>query len=221
MMLPDAESDQKSLEIQADRLLLVEGKDEVNLLRRLIEDCLKGDGQGIQILDVGGKDNFRPNLKAIKVAAQSGTTLSSVGIIRDADDNPKGSFASVCGSLRSAGYEPPAAHAKFSNATPSIGVFIVPDGAQFGAIETLCRRSVQGEAAAECADEYIECLKTHDALQSKNADKTFAHAYLAAMEDPVARVGEGAQQGVWNFQSSAFGDLSQFVRDLASRGNAG
>lgn len=219
-MPPDAESGQKSLEIQANRLLLVEGKDEVNLLGRLIKDCLKDDEQGIQILDVGSKDNFRPNLKAIKIAAQSQTTLRSIGIIRDADDNPKGSFDSICGSLLRVGYEPPAAHAKFSNATPSIGVFIVPDGSHTGAIETLCRRSVAGKAADKCVDEYIECLKTHNALQSKNPDKTFAHAYLAATDDPVARVGEGAQQGVWDFQSPAFGALSQFVRDLASKGNS-
>lgn len=206
------------IELTADRLLLVEGKDEVNLLGKLIKTCLKDDGQDIQILDVGSKDNFRPNLMGIKVAAQSRPTLRSIGIIRDADNNPKGSFDSVCGSLRSAGYEPPAAHAELSNTTPSIGVFIVPDGSQPGAIETLCRRSVEGEAAAECADEYMECLKTHDALLSKNADKTFTHAYLAAMEDPVARVGEGAQQGVWDFQSPAFDALSQFVRDLSLLG---
>ena len=94
----------------------------------------------------------------------------------------------------------------------------MPDGSQPGAIETLCRRSVEGEDAAKCADEYMECLTTHNALQSRNADKTFAHAYLAAMEDPVARVGEGALQGVWDFQSPAFGALSQFVRDLSLLG---
>ena len=217
MMPLDAKSGQKFL-IKADRLLLVEGKDEVNLLGKLIKDCLKGDGYGIQILDVGSKDNFKPNLEAIKTAAQSGPTLRSIGIVRDADKYAKRSFQSVCGSLRSAGYEPPAAHAEFSDATPSIGVFIVPDGSQPGAIETLCRRSVEGEAATECADEYMECLKIHNALQSKNEDKTFAHAYLAAMRYPVARVGEGAQQGVWDFQSPAFGALSQFVRDLSSLG---
>ena len=217
-MSSDAESGQKSLEIQANRLLLVEGKDEENLLGRLIKDCLNDDGQDIQIRAVGSKTKFRSSLIAIKVDAQSRPTLRSIGIIRDADDNPQGSFDSVCNSLRSAGYEPPAAHAEFSDATPSIGVFIVPDGSQPGAIETLCRRSVEGEDAAKCADEYMECLKTHDALQSKNADKTFTHAYLAAMRDPVARVGEGAQQGVWDFQSPAFDALSQFVRDLSLLG---
>ena len=140
-MPPDAVSGRKSLEIQERQLLLVEGKDEVNLFGRLIKDCL--------------------------------------------------------------------------------GVFIVPDSSRTGAIETLCRRSVDGEAAAVCVEEYLECLKTRDALRSSNPDKTFAHAYLAAMEDPVARVGEGALQGVWNFQSTAFDALSQFVRDLAAKGDAG
>ena len=76
-------------------------------------------------------------------------------------------------------------------------MFIVPDGSQPGAIETLCRRSVAGEAAAKCVADYMECLTTNNALKSKNPDKTFTHAYLAAMEDPVARVGEGALQKVW------------------------
>lgn len=218
MMIATGRAGLPKIELKADRLLLVEGKDEENLLGRLIEDCLNDDGQDIQIVAVGSKSKFRSSLIAIKVDAQSRPTLRSIGIIRDADDNPKGSFDSVCGSLRSAGYEPPTAHAEFSDATPSIGVFIVPDGSQPGAIETLCRRSVAGEAAAKCVDDYMECLKTHDALQSKNADKTFTHAYLAAMRDPVARVGEGALQKVWDFQSPAFAALSQFVRDLSLLG---
>ena len=220
MMVATDQSDPKKIVLTTDRLLLVEGQDEVNLLGALIKTCLQDDGQRIQILAVGGKDKFRPHLMAIKVAAQSRPTLRSIGIVRDADENPNGSFTSVCNSLRKVEYKPPAAHAEFSNGTPSIGVFIVPDGSQCGAIETLCWRSVAGEDAAQCADEYLACLKTRNALQSKNADKTLAHAYLAAMRNPVARVGEGARQGVWNFQSSAFAPLSQFVCTLASKGNS-
>lgn len=220
MMVATDQPVPKKIALTANRLLLVEGQDEVNLLGALIKTCLQDDGRLIQILAVGGKDNFRPNLMAIKAAAQSGPTLRSIGIVRDADKNPNGSFTSVCDSLRNVGYEPPAAHAKFSNDTPSIGVFIVPDGSQRGAVETLCRHSVAGEDAAQCADEYLECLKNRNALQSNNADKTFAHAYLAAMRNPVARVGEGARQGVWTFQSPAFAPLVQFVCTLASKGNS-
>ena len=101
---------------------------------------------------------------------------------------------------------------------PSIGVFIVPDGSEPGAIESLCRRSVEGTDAAQCVDEYMECLRHHGAMYSRNADKSFAHAYLAAMRDPLARVGKGAQSGVWNFESPAFAALTQFLRDLAAQG---
>ena len=68
------------------------------------------------------------------------------------------------------------------------------------------------QAAASRA--FIDCLKEQRALRSRNEDKTFAHAYLAAGEDPVARVGEGARQGVWNFDSEAFAELSGFLREL-------
>ena len=101
---------------------------------------------------------------------------------------------------------------------PSIGVFIVPDGSGPGAMETLCRRSVEDTDAARCVDDYLGCLERHDAMRSRNADKSFAHAYLAAMEDPVARVGEGAQQGAWSLESPAFAALARFVRDLSRRG---
>ena len=97
-------------------------------------------------------------------------------------------------------------------------MFIVPNGKDPGAIETLCRRSREGDEVARCADEYLRCLDGNDAIRSTNEDKSFAHAYLAAMVDPVARVGEGARQGVWDFDSAAFAELSDFVRELASRG---
>ena len=116
------------------------------------------------------------------------------------------------------GYEPPPVHGEFSGATPSIGVFIAPDGAHPGAIETLCRRSVEGKPAAACADEYMECLKNRGAMRSSNIDKSFAHAYLAAMPNPVARVGEGALGGVWNFESPAFEALSRFLHRLSPEG---
>ena len=208
----------RRLTLEEDILLLVEGRDEVGLFNGLIKNCLQGNRSQIQVLDAGGKEKFKDNIETIRTLALKRPTLRSIGVIRDADDNANGSFDSVCDSFRSAGYEPPTAHAKFSDATPAIGVFIVPDGSQSGAIETLCRRSVEGEDAAKCVDEYMECLTTHNALQSKNADKTFTHAYLAAMRYPVARVGEGAQQGVWDFQSPAFDALSQFVRDLSLLG---
>lgn len=205
--------------IEKPRLLLVEGRDEVNVFEALMRHCL-GDGAEIQVIDAGGKDQFPKHMKAIPTAARTrrGLHLRSIGVVRDANGDARGSFRSVCDSLRNAGYEPPPVHGEFSGATPSIGVFIAPDGARPGAIETLCRRSVEGKAAAACADEYMKCLEDRGAMRSSNIDKSFAHAYLAALPNPVARVGEGALSGAWNFDSPAFEALSRFLRRLSREG---
>ncbi len=85
-------------------------------------------------------------------------------------------------------------------------------------METLCRRSIEGTDGAKCVDAYPECLERQGAMKSNRPDETFAHAWLAATRNPVARAGEGALNGVWNFESSAFAPLSRFLRDLASQG---
>lgn len=207
----------KKRTIDSDKLLLVEGRDEVNLFCALIRRCL-GDKSDIQVIEAGGKDQFLGRLKAIKIEAQTRMTFQSLGVVRDADDNPKGAFQSVYDHLCKAGYKPPEAHRTFSIASPSVGVFIVPDGIECGSIETLCRRAVEDSDAARCVEKYLKCLAKHNAMESGSRDKSFAHAYLAATSDPVARVGEGAHRDVWDFGSEAFQDLLCFVRDLSLQG---
>lgn len=207
------------LEIRTDRLLLVEGRDEINLFTAMIRDCF--DARDIiQIIDAGGKDRFSERLESIVLAASGKVVLQAIGVVRDADDNARGSFDSVCHSVSSAGCVPPELHGEFSDSLPSIGVFIVPDGASTGAIETVCRHSLQGGNVARCVDEYLRCLTRYDAMRSRNEDKSFAHAYLAAMPNPVARVGEGALRRYWNLESPSFAPLRRFVRDLGSKGEA-
>ena len=217
-MAPNVGVGGSRLEIRSDRLLLVEGKNEVNLFNALIEQRID-TGAGVRIIDAGGVDKFPRNLMAIRTAARDRPLLRSIGVVRDADDDAAGAFGSVCDCLHDTGYAPPAVHGEFSGAAPSIGVFIVPDGLEPGAMETLCRRSVEGTDAAKCVDAYLECLERHGAMKSNRPDKTFAHAWLAVTRNPVARVGEGALNGVWDFGSSTFAPLSRFLRDLASQGD--
>ncbi len=205
-----------NLEIHADRLLLVEGRDEVNLFGALLQrNFEQAETSNIQVIDAGGKDTFRNKILAIRSGAESGPTIRSLGVVRDADDNANRAFQSVCDALRGAGYDPPAAHGEIRG-DPTLGVFILPNGAEAGTIETLCRRSITETEieASRCVETFINCLKRQRVLHSRNEDKTFAHAWLSSKRDPVARVGEGAQQGAWKFDSDAFADLSDFLRRL-------
>ncbi len=199
------------LHLRSDRLMLVEGRDEVNLFHALIQHRLPELASEFQVIDAGGKDQFPAKLSALQIAAQTRATLRSIGIVRDADDNPAGAFQSVCDHLRNAGLLPPDHHASFSGGEPAVGVFIVPDGIQTGAIETLCRRSVEGQDTAQCVDQYLDCLAERGVLKSTSHDKSFTHAYLAAARDPLSRVGEGARKGVWNLESQVFDGLASFL----------
>ena len=195
--------------VKSDRLVLVEGKDELNLLQAMIDRWAIG---GLQVIDVGGKHGFPVRLDAALTSAQGqNIELSCISILRDADENPEGAWESVAGALRSQSLPVPDSPGTFNRGTPSVGVLILPGDGSVGAVEELCWRSVADSPAGLCIDDYVDCLRVAGALASTIEGKTRAHAYLAAQSDPVARVGEGAIKGYWPLDHSAFASLRDFI----------
>ena len=213
----------KSLEITGDLLLLVEGMDEVIFFTELLKLCVTDPKvrSRVQVIDSGGKYKFRNRFSAICEAAfgkhDVKANVKAIGIVRDADLSAESAFESVADSVRFVGFDPPSNHGEYSDNIPSIGIFVSPDGIANGAIETLCRFSVEKTVVSKCVRNYLDCLKATDSFLSNDCDKSFIHAYLAACSDPVARVGEGALQGVWHFESPEFAGIRQFVHDLVAK----
>ena len=206
------------IRVKCERLLLVEGKDEYNLFEALKTHCLGDSAANVQVVEAGGHTQFRERIRAILInVAQNRIMLRAMGVVRDADNDGAAAWNSVCGAVREAGLQAPDGHGDFSDGPPDVGVFIIPDAQAQGALETLCVRSLAETPAGDCVNRYLACLENRDALASTNRDKSFAHAWLASRPDPMARVGEGAQQGEWNFEHPAFAPLVQFVKRLAER----
>ena len=171
----------------------------------------------VQIIGVGGKEKIRTNVEIVLADARAmGIELSSVGVLRDADAHPTRAYQSVTGALRSLNLPVPDSHGALTRGSPSVGVFILPDGNSPGAVEDLCWKAVEDTPTGKCSEFYVECLEGSRALASKNVAKTLVHAYLAAQVDPSARVGEGALKGYWPFDHAAFDPLKEFVRRLAT-----
>jgi hypothetical protein len=67
------------VEIKSKSLLVVEGQDETNFFIALLK---KMNIEGVQLLDIGGKDRFRPEMKSLafaKISAQwKGLALSEM-----------------------------------------------------------------------------------------------------------------------------------------------
>ena len=200
--------------LNSDRVLLVEGTDEVNLIGAMLSSW---DIGRVQVIEVGGKDKTKTNLEiVISDARAMGIELSAIGVLRDADAFPNRALQSVTDALRSLNLPAPNAHGAFIQGLPSVGVFILPDGTSPGAVEDLCWKAVADTAAGKCSTVYLECLEESGALASKNPAKTLVHSYLAAQVDPSARVGEGALKGYWSFDHLVFNPLKDFVRRLAA-----
>jgi hypothetical protein len=193
-------------------LLLVEGNDDARFLEALLRHLAVPD---IQIATVDGKDNFRRVLADLLPKADNYHRLRRLGIVRDADNDSIATFQSIRGALASA--QLPVPNRVWESAQSgnlAVTVAILPDGTSPGELEDLCLLSLEGHRVMECIDEYMNCLANAEA-PGRRAAKSRLHAYLASGENPGLRIGEAADAGVWDWESTAFRSLAGFLRSLS------
>src|SRR5262245_30113472 len=93
-------------EIETPAQLLVEGRTPEIFFREMIEYLSLKDR--IQVRDFGGIGDLTAYLKTFTQLADFVEKVTSLGIIRDAEDKlASDGFTSVCASLKIAGIEPP------------------------------------------------------------------------------------------------------------------
>jgi len=119
--------------IVSPKLLVVEGEEERLFFSALARYMNLSD---IQILPIGGKTVLRGSLKALKESSGF-EEVTSIGVVRDADDDPKGAFQSVRDALRSAGLPFPDEPLVPTKSGPRVVVLILPGGDERGSLETL------------------------------------------------------------------------------------
>ncbi|MBI2909032.1 MAG: hypothetical protein HYX92_15420 [Chloroflexi bacterium] len=200
----------KPRKVEKDRLLLVEGKDEV----RLVEAILKAmNVDSIQVFDGGGKDAMRGRLRLILGDAKvNHVDLKAVGVVRDADISAKDAFDSVRAALRDNHLPAPEAPLTSAGSAPSAAILILPDGSADGCLEDLCWKSIAHLAAGACVESYVGCLKSKHALESRLEAKTRVHAFLASRKDPTTTVGVGADKGYIPLDHPAFEVVRKLIR---------
>jgi hypothetical protein len=204
-------NDEKPLSpITKSKVLIVEGEEEIRVFSELIAHLNLPD---IEIRDIGGKTKFRTNVRTLMITPGF-HNVTSVGVIRDADDNPASAFQSVCDALQSAGFAKPTKTLQPVGDSPQVVVMILPDGETPGMLEDLCLKSVEEDPAIRCLDEYFECLQERLGRLPSNLSKARVHAFLASRERPDLRLGEAAQKGHWPWGHPAFEQVRQFLNAL-------
>jgi hypothetical protein len=196
--------------IEKPRLLIVEGKDEESFLGALIAHLGLTD---IQVVEVGGKKNIRPMLKAI-VKEPPFSKVEALGVTRDADTDPSAAFKSVKAALAAAGLPSPKKPLQPFKGHPRVNVMILPSSERKGALEDLCLDAVAQDAANICVEGFFDCLKEKDVASPKERSKAKVRVFLSSREDPTLPLGLAAMKGYWPFENSAFDPLRQFLLSL-------
>jgi len=216
-------------------VLAVEGTHESHFFEALLEQHDMQALPPVDVQSIGGKTRLAERLHALASEPSwvgfydEGRSLS-LGIVRDADADPRGAFQSVGGALGANGFpvpDAPGTPMRGDLTCPdglviqevTVAVFVLPGPDRPGALEDLCVESVCGVEAFACVEGMFECLEDHALAlpEPHRMGKARAHAYLAVQPEPDGHVGIAARRGYWPFGSPVFDPLKDFLRVWAMR----
>jgi hypothetical protein len=191
------------------RFVFCEGKDDVAVVRGL-EAHLRLQ---IYVEQYGGKNSLSLFLASLQKRPEFvQQKVEAMAILRDANGDSAGAFASVRDSLQHNGFTPPQADTNFSNSALRIGVFIVGvDGR--GMIEDVCLKSVNDRPEFPCVDDYFKCIAAKS-QRSQFSSKAKVRVWMASQVDFEYHVGKAAEKGYWPWESAAFEPLKNFLKAL-------
>ena len=191
------------INITQPNLLVVEGTDDELFFCTFAEHIQLHD---IQTMPIGGKTKLRLNLKLLKLS-HNFPKVTSLCIVRDANNNPTDAFKSVCDALKDAKLPAPQQARLPTNSTPRVTVIILPNENESGMLEDLCLRAVASDPAMHCVDRYFQCLQQEAQNLPRNLSKAKVRAFLASRPDPEKRLGEAAQANYWPCDHEASAQL--------------
>jgi len=199
----------ENISIELPKLLLGEGEDEVQFFKALLRHVGKED---IQPLSYGGTGQLGSYIKTLPLVDNFDTVVS-IGVTRDADQNPEGAFDSVANFLNRNSFASPENPGEIAQGNPSTGIFILPGDERQGELETLCLDALDDDPAIECVNEFFRCAEGADCSPNK-PDKAKLYAWLTTRSSFCRRLGIAAQNGQVPFDSPAFSSLRNFVLSL-------
>lgn len=188
-------------------LLLVEGPDEVLVVRALGVP----PHPAAAVRYTRGNTNLEREAKAASQDAHF-REVQAAGVLIDADDDPHAALTLARRTLATLGGPDDLVHAEVRHVNGRRwGLFVIPGGAEPGALETLLRHATPNEAAwAGCADAWEACT----AEERSPAPRDKAWLLVAAAAWPKVRKGWPqllGQPGGIDLAHPAFAPLRAFL----------
>lgn len=211
----------KNVQIEKEKLLLVEGKDEVSVFEKLLPALGIND---VQVINCGGKDTFKSNFPSL-IKTPGFSEVITYAIIQDADHSAASRFESIQHYLRENQQPVPEQIGEIeANNSVRVGIYLCPGEARAGMLENKFLDTLKDTPICACVEAYVQTLTescpTSEAGSKgvfglpNNLAKAKTLATLVATKDPCTSLGLAAQQGYWNFDHPSMQDLGDFLRQL-------
>jgi hypothetical protein len=189
--------------------LLVEGNDALAFFIALLGK-MKIDR--IQVQNFGGNDELPDFLAGLKGSSNFSQTVVSLGVVRDAENDPKSAFLRVCSALDSVQLPKPEQPEIQTDSEPRISILILPDANTSGMLETVCLRAVADDPVMVCIDEYFKCVN-QKGLCPRLLDKARLQAFLASRTEQEL-LGHAVRNNYISWESKGFDHIRQFLYSL-------
>ncbi|MCL5055020.1 MAG: hypothetical protein M1169_03640 [Firmicutes bacterium] len=210
-------SHDKKIVIEKSKLLIVEGNHEKEFFEAMLSYLKLTD---IQIIPAGGKTLILRDLPVLAKSAGFGI-VTSIAVVRDADDNPNRAFQSVCEALKKSGLLVPDRPYKFVPDKVKVAVAILPNPDEKGSLEDLLLKASVNDPLIIPTNEFIDnavsTLYTGSPRPGPaphKQGKAKIHAFLATFDEPDRDLGKAAKNKVWDFSHSAFSTIQSLITQL-------
>ena len=199
--------------IVQENILAVEGKDEKNFFDALLKKLMITN---VQIIDVGGKDNFKNKFSVYLQSDRALDIIKNIGFIRDAEDlEAETAFQSICSVLNNYSLPCPTKIGKVIEYNgKKVNIFIMPNNNDCGILENLCITSIIETDIFKCVDCFVKCYSSMISKEKYNLPKAEILAYLSTRIPIVNSLGIAAQQNVWDFSHECFSEIKKFLLEL-------
>ncbi len=196
-----------------DTLLVVEGRDTFGVCLEALRQ-LGLDGR-VEVRNAGGVHDFSAYLLAL-TSASGFDLVTSLGLVRDSEDDPARALATLCSALGKANLPVPAAALQTTAAAikPAVTVMLLPDPQTPGMLETLLWRSLAGHALVPCVEDYLKCVQASTGSPVANEHKSRIRTFMSAQKDSHLFVSQALRAGYFPWASPAFDQFKRFLQAL-------
>lgn len=198
-------------EIEKEKIIFVEGRDEENFFGALIKHM--GLIDIFQVIPFDGKASMKSYISVVSKGREFEEKVTSVSIVRDCDSNYQSTDDEIKHALKEIFNIRDISEGNIVNQDGvNYGYLILPGNKRKGELEDLVIDSINGGRIHVEIMNYLKSIET--ITKPRKQSKAVLQIYFSSMKESDVRMGISAQRNYIDFNHISFNGIKQFISSL-------